>query len=131
MVPDMNAKHTTMSMLAMAGALMTGLTAHAQQSPAASPPMASDAATPQQERAALNGAEAQAAAQQLSQDEVNQRQHDAEMARWQNEQAEYRHASREHRAETAEYRAAMVRWHEDVIACQAGDRTRCVPEPQP
>jgi len=114
------------SALAIAALVLAGTTAHADQTP---PPAEPVAESPQQARAALNQSEADAAAQQLSQDQANQQHHDAAMTHWENKVDAYHDAARDHRAETAQYHDDMAQWHADVAACKAGDTSRCAPKP--
>ena len=119
----MKPKAMTASFLAVAAAIMTVTTATAQQAPASAP-------SPEQERAVLNGAEAQAAASQVDQNEANQRHYNAAMHRWENNVAAYHDAAAAHHADVAQYRRDMALWHADVAACEAGDHTRCAPPEQ-
>ena len=114
----MTARNVTASLLAVAAAILATTTANAQQAPASAP-------SPQQERAALNGAEAQAAASQVDQNEANLRHYNAAMHRWENNVDAYHDAAAAHHEDVAQYRHDMELWHADVAACKAGDNTRC------
>jgi hypothetical protein len=80
-------------------------------------------------RATLNAQQADAAHQQVEQNEASQQEHDAAVASGaaasDHNDRVYDHAMREHHHDVREYHRAMRAWQEDVTACNAGDRSRC------
>ncbi len=88
-----------------------------------------DQSQSQAERAALNSQQAAAAQQQLNQDAANQQAHDeavaARNAQIANENAEYDAAMHAHHENVRDYHRALRQWHADVMACEAGDHSRC------
>jgi hypothetical protein len=99
--------------------LCLATTAHAQM----------DQSQSQAERAALNAQQAAAAQQQLDQNAASQQAHDdaeamrnAQIAQ---ENAEYDAAMHAHHENVREYHRALREWRADVMACQAGDHSRC------
>ncbi len=94
-----------------------------------------DQSQSQAERAALNSQQAAAAQQQLAQNAASQQAYDdAEATRTAliaDENAEYDVAMHAQHENVREYHRALREWHADVMACQAGDHSRCAhPMPQ-
>lgn len=84
-------------------------------------------ASPEEARSALNREQADAAQRQLAENAASQQAFlDAQAAREVQIAADRQRYEQEVARIAAEHEAAMERWRADTVACNAGDRTRCL-----
>lgn len=91
-----------------------------------------DAGTQTLNRQSASAARAQNAANAAGANQYNQavQDYEAQRAATAAARSAYEQELEANRQARANYEAAYARWQRDVAACQAGDRSRCLPPPQ-